>query len=171
MQRINRRAHVALAAILTFAICLNVVPAIAGETEKASEIHQLISIDDLKKAVKDHEYLFVILSAVDTDATAIRAAAMAAAKKAEADEVAACVAELSRDCRGFKRFAKKSKVKKFPTVLVFAKDGAKTAVHGEITEKRLVAAYVELAEAEANTCPFASKHSNCDPTACGFKKK
>lgn len=168
MQRIN--GSVFLAAIVLLAVVSVGWAGEKAEEPAKADIHHLASIDDLNKSITEHDYLFVVLPGVEKGNGSIQKVALAAAKMAEADDIVVCVAELNRDCEGFKKHTKKAGVKKFPAILMVRKDGTKAIVQGDITEKHLAKAFAELAGAESNTCPFASKHSNCDPTACGFKK-
>lgn len=128
----------------------------------------LSSTADLKKAIGDHDFLYVIMPGPEKDNGSIIQAALAAAIKAGTKKEHVGVAELSRTCDEYSALATKFGVKRFPAVIGITKDGATNPIQEDISEESLLKAYLAAAKPKSPSCPYAKKHGGCDPSKCGF---
>ena len=123
------------------------------------------SISDLNRIAADHDFLFVVLPGKDDGARDIKALTVAAATKAEKKESCVGVVELRNDAAEFSVLASFFGVKEFPAVLAMKKDGTAKPILGEITEKRLLQAYLDVCGA-GTSCNPGDEKKGCDPKAC-----
>ncbi|NIO02180.1 MAG: hypothetical protein GTO42_08565 [Candidatus Latescibacteria bacterium] len=133
------------------------------------EVVLLHSIDEVKKAAADHDFLCVILPGPGESNQAVRSIVLSAAMEACDNGTRVGVAELSRDSEGFESVAGSFGVDQFPAILTVKKDGDAGAIRGEISKEQLLKAYNTVFEKKSShPCPLAGK-AGCDPKACGKK--
>jgi len=142
-----------------------------GDAAKQTEtgIVSLQSVKELKKASKDYDFVYLVLSNDAESDGALRETVLAAAKSADKDAKIGLF-EISRGTNGFDKFVRKHMIKKFPAVIAMDKGGNSKTMQGEVSQEKLTDLYSEMSGAKKKLrCPM-SEGKPCDPKACGKSK-
>ena len=133
------------------------------------EIVSLQSVKELKSAAKEFDVMYLILPAEQNASDEVRKTVLSAAEGAD-KKARIGLFEMSRQADGFKKFARKHKVKKFPAVIAMNSKGKVKTVQGDISQEKLMKAYSKVSgEKKKLRCPM-SEGKPCDPKACGKEK-
>jgi len=136
------------------------VPVIGGPSLWGAELE---SIASLNKLATDTDAVFVFLAAKDQlNDQAITRQIEAAAKIIKADGVRVSAFRLKQSAPDYAQLAKQVSV---PSVLAMVKGRGTSAVSGEITETKLVQAFVAASRPGGGCCPAGS--TTCPPTGPG----
>jgi hypothetical protein len=129
----------------------------------------LQSVKELKRASKEYDFVYVILTAEKESDDGIRKTVLAAAQSSDKTTQIGLF-EINKQTDGYKKFVRKYNVKKFPAVIAMNGGGEVEMVQGDISQEKLVEAHAKVSGAKKKLrCPM-SEGKACDPKACGKEK-
>lgn len=122
---------------------------------------ELDSLASLNKVAADTDAVFVFLAAEDRqDNRNIISQIEAAAKTINADGIRVSAFKLNKTAPDYAQLAKQFPV---PSVLAMVKGRGMSAVSGQISETKLVQAYVTASRPASGCCPSGTGSSDCPP--------
>ncbi len=137
----------------------------AGATPDA-QLAWLAASDELKQAVADNDFVFVVLPDTEPGDGGIMQAVVGAANQAQAKGRRIGVVELAPATAGYTTVSSRFGIEEFPVVLAMASDGSARPVKGEISEQSLLKAYLACSQ-PSGCCPGGKAAKGCEPSACG----
>jgi hypothetical protein len=129
---------------------------VADNPESTVSFKPLDSLASLNKAAADTNAVFVLLGAEDMQA--ISSQVEAAAKKIQASGMRVSAFTLKKDSPDYARLAKQFSI---PCAVAMVKGRGISAVPGEITEAKLIQAFVTASRSGSSCCPGGS--ATCAP--------
>jgi len=122
----------------------------------------LDSLASLSKVAAETDAVFILLAAEDQQGIqTITNEIEAVAKKIQAGGMRISAFRLTKDAPDYAQLTKQISV---PCVLAMVKGGGASAVSGEITETKLVQAFVMASRPSSGCCPSGAGASGCGPT-------
>lgn len=126
----------------------------ADESPLASAPRVLASLEELDGESTDHDFVFVILPGEDEDSLKeIKGPLAEATAKIQATGVGVGTYTLRRGGPGFVKAVDGIGIKQFPAVLALKKGCGGTVIKGDITETKLLLAYLEACGPSSSCCP------------------
>ena len=125
---------------------------------------ELDSLASLNKVATDTDVVFVLLAAEDQQGSqTITKEVEAAAKKIQSNGSRICAFRLKKDAPDYAQLAKQFSI---PCVVAMVKGRGMSAVSGisEITEAKLIQAFVTASRPSSGCCPSGAEQSACPPT-------
>lgn len=118
--------------------------AASSKAQNSTGIGDLNWAKNIPKDYANSNYVFVILQGKVDSTNAVEQTVTGAIEKIKADGIQAGVLTLSAQDAEFQITADRLKISKFPAILVLAATGSGAIINGDITETKLLQAYLTL---------------------------
>ena len=141
-------------------------PSLPDNSPATPSSGELTSLYNLDVIFADHDFIFVILPASDSESTTEAARLVAEAEaKIQAQDVRVGIFTLSQDNPEFATTADRWSIFQFPAVLALYKDGSGQLVAYDITETKLLQAYLGACGGTSSSCcpPSGGNSNSCCP--------
>ena len=136
--------------------------AVPAATEDSAFGESLASLSDLNEVAMDQDSVFILIPAKGETAASdsTRSAALAAKKTMASKDITVGMYTLRTDSADYPAISSQVQT---PAILVACKGRSMAAVSGEVTEEKLLQAFMSSSRAAGGCCPGGAGASGCGP--------